>query len=634
MRDKIPFLSPLYDKNPIFEINKKKKEGVFYTPPQIAAYIVEETIGSWLEDCKLKLGYSTLPTLSQQNFLTPDYSLLKKDKSMYSLQDEINSQDKVRQQHRAFWKALKKRIQRIKVLDPACGPGVFLHQVMCYLSAMERKIDEEIEKLSPLNSHLKKFTPHSLISSIFGVDIDPQVIPLARYELLKQIHPHTRRYHLLDHNIKSGNSLIDDPQIAPQSAFDWEKEYPEILNNGGFDIIIGNPPWVFAREGKFDPISKEYLYRNYRLSDYQLNTYPLFIEKSFQLLKDYGYLGFIIPNTWLTIHRFSRLREFILENTTHTKIINIYGKIFEQARVDSSILILKKNTSSKDKENRRITLGEMKNGETHIIGEFHPLQFKSRLSTINFSFLKNPTVHQVMQEINNHSRPLSEIARVSTGVKVYQTGKGNPPQTRETGAKRLFHSHQPLGISYKKYLEGKNVGRYTLIWSCEYVNYGEWIAEPRKSVDFSAPRILVRQIPSKPPYCINSVFTTLEYINDINSMVVLDFKESPLFILACLNSRIISSWFIHRFDKHQRKLFPQFKVGELANFPIPFANTQQIKSLETKVLQIIELKKSSSVQVSQNIQQEMELLDKAIDQEVNHLYRLTPGETFNRFIEY
>lgn len=128
----------------------------------------------------------------------------------------------------------------------------------------------------------------------------------------------------------------------------------------------------------------------------------------------------------------------------------------------------------------------------------------------------------------------------------------------------------------------------------EYISYGEHLAEPRFSVDFSAPRILVRQIPTKKEYAIEAVYTDGEEINDLNSMVITDIKVNAFYLLGVLNSRVISLWFFMKFDKFQRRLFPQFKVNELGDFPVPNATDSQQKSVAILVEQLMdEMKKES-----------------------------------------
>ena len=135
-----------------------------------------------------------------------------------------------------------------------------------------------------------------------------------------------------------------------------------------------------------------------------------------------------------------------------------------------------------------------------------------------------------------------------------ETGKGNPPQTDEMKNQRIYHSDKKEGEGWYKYLEGKDVKRYQVDWSGRWVKYGNWLAAPRTIDLYQNPRILVRQIPSPPPHSINAIFVNENMLmNDRNSMIILSFKINYLFVLAVLNSKITTFWFVNTFDKFQRK---------------------------------------------------------------------------------
>ncbi len=277
-----------------------------------------------------------------------------------------------------------------------------------------------------------------------------------------------------------------------------------------------------------------------------------------------------MPNTCLTIDSFSTFRKFLVESVGDLEVTNIFGAVFEDAAVDSCIITFRKGAPT------TISLAEISDGERIQVGTFPPGTFATDSHIINISMMKNIARHHLNELIETKSDPLSPThARVSTGVKVYQVGKGNPHQTEAIKKDRSFHAGTAKDDTHLRYLEGRDVRRYALDWSGEFVSYGDWIAEPRRSVAFDAPRILVRQIPSKPPHCINAVYIDEKYINDINSMVIQDFTTDPLFLLGVLNSRLSSFWFVNKFNKFQRGTFPQFKVKELAIFPIPHATPEQ-----------------------------------------------------------
>ena len=411
-----------------------------------------------------------------------------------------------------------------------------------------------------------------LKNNIYGVDLDEQAIEIAQLNLLLRVLQQRTKLPTLSHNIRMGNSLVDGDMEElenyfanawrKQKAFNWKNEFPEVFEQEGFSVIIGNPPYVFARGKNFDESVKKYFYDNYELPKYQLNTYSLFIERAYNLLQQGGYFGFIVPNTWLTIDTFAPLRKFLLEEVGSLQIINIYDKVFGDANVDTCLVIFRKGRRSK------VTLGEFREGKLKIVGKFPPDTFKSNNYIINISLAKAKDKMVILRKVVGKSKQLKDSAKPSTGLKAYQTGKGKPPQTEEVKSNRVFHSKNKENESYTKYLEGHDVMRYALGWSGEYLSYGNWLAEPRKSVPFKGKRILVRQIPSQPPYAINAVLTEAKYLHDINSMVVFRFKKTdPLFLLAILNSKLTTFWFVNTFDKFQRKTFPPIQGKRACHFP-------------------------------------------------------------------
>ena len=328
-------------------------------------------------------------------------------------------------------------------------------------------------------------------------------------------------------------------------------------------FVLGNPPYIFARNKKFTSKLKKYYYAFYEIQKYQLNTYGLFTERTYNLLTNNGFFGFIIPNNWLTIDSFSEFRKFILNNSSKLKIINIYDKIFDTASVDSCILIFSKDIPNK------LVLAEMTNNTMDVVGEFNFDEFENNDNIINISLLKEKGVIEILKKIEVVSSDLVTLHKVSTGLKAYEVGKGTPPQTEDIKKYRKFHSKEKLGKDYLPYLQGRDVKRYKISWSGEYLKYGNHLSAPRKSVPFTGTRILVRQIPSKLPYCINATLVSGEILHDLNSMVIFNGNiNDSKFVISILNSKLISFWFFYKLGKLQRKTFPQFKVKELKTFPI------------------------------------------------------------------
>jgi len=415
--------------------------------------------------------------------------------------------------------------------------------------------------------------------------------------------------------------LKTKPELS-LNFFDWKLDFPEVMNEKvaekiGFDILIGNPPYVFARDSKSKGITqadKQYFSKHYQVTEYQLNLYPLFIEKGYNLLKNKGLLDYITPNNWLTINTNKNLRKFILDNS-NIKIVNFYAKVFESADVDSSIILFEKS-----QQNKSIELLEYTDNFYSIFETKTNYFLQQKDYIINLEAFKNNESLNLLEKIELQSIQLKLIADVKAGLQAYERGKGNPPQTEEMKENRVYHSTTKINDDYIKYLDGKDVCRYYLGWSGEYLKYGDNLASPRKDFSlFSTPRILVRQIPSPLPYSINACFTKEIILNDRNSMNIINIQENSMLILGILNSKLISYWFAHKFGKLQRGIFPQFKVNELATFPIPknFGNYKQ--PLIKLVDEILKKKKK-------DVKADVSEIEQQIDNLVYKLYELTYDE--------
>lgn len=308
----------------------------------------------------------------------------------------------------------------------------------------------------------------------------------------------------------------------------------------------------------------------------------LFIERIVSILRIDAYLSIITPNNWLTVSSAEIVREYVLKNSD-LNIVSFDKKVFEDANVDTAILTMRIGLSGDENIN-------IYQSVFNIISHSHSINKSVIRNTKGFIINPVSTINTIysalLSKIENCADSLSNIAKVKVGLKSYQTGKGKPKQTDEIKKSRFFHSSQKLNDTYLKYLEGRDVSRYKLSWSGEYLSYGIFLAEPRNIHLFMGERILVRQIPSKPPYCIHACYTNEPLLNDINSMLIVDININSKYLLAILNSKLISFWFVHKFGKLQRGIFPQFKVNELASFPIHIATNNEQEEIAKIVEEI------------------------------------------------
>ncbi|KAF0206206.1 MAG: putative type IIS restriction/modification [Gallionellaceae bacterium] len=495
-----------------------------------------------------------------------------------------------------------------------------------YRNASSKEQKREMEQLiaeikSNFRSEIQSNDPKAKRLVNLGVELRALELPQTLLEeSAKEKKARKQKQEKLKPQFDKLNAEIEEIKSNKvyENAFEWRFEFPEALNDEGgfvgFDVVIGNPPYVFAREN-FTDSDRKYFNAQYALAAYQLNLYILFLERGTHLLKARGGLAYITPNNWLTINSAKVVREFVLHQSD-ISVINFYAKVFEDASVDTSILMYEKGSFTP-----ALKLYESSGADTlTLVHEAQPDYFLAqRDAIINIAAFRAGSTHGLLGKIEAGAQPLDAVADVKAGLMVYEVGKGEPVQTENMKNQRVHHAREALDDSYWPYLDGRDVQRYGLGWSGEYLSYGDNLAAPRKFELFSTPRILVRQIPSSPPYSIHACYTTEVWLNDRNSMNIVNIQDAPLFLLGLLNSRLMTFWFVHKFGKLQRGVFPQFKVNELAQFPIAVATEAQKQAISQRVEKILADKKA-------DLKSDTTGLDKEIDQLVYGLYGLTPEE--------
>ncbi|PEH04994.1 type II restriction endonuclease [Lactobacillus sp. UMNPBX5] len=374
-------------------------------------------------------------------------------------------------------------------------------------------------------------------------------------------------------------------------SMEWRMEFPEVLDgNGdfvGWDLVIANPPYIFARNQSFDDYTKQYYLSHYTVDEYQANTYTLFMELGYNLLKRGGTFAYIIPNNMLTIQSNQKIRDFLINKTGRLEIINSMDKLFADANVDNCLVFFKKDRPD------TITVGELFHGEYKLFGTVPNDFFGKEKPIFSISMVKYKAAINAYWKINN-SPSIKErnIATVRSGIEAYEVGKGKPKMTKSDKDNRIYHSKKKIDDTYLPYLDGENVSRYLLTWNGEYIKYGPNLAAMRDPLLFRGPRILVRQIPSKSTYSIEGAYISKKIINDRNSMIITNIDNiSILALLGIIDSKPLTLWFLMKFDKCQRRLYPQFKVNELAQFPIPELTVNAEKELSTLVSKAMDKRK-------------------------------------------
>lgn len=303
---------------------KRKKDGVFYTPKYITKYIVDNTVGKLCEEKKTELDIQEA-----------EYEKERKGRQKATLKKLTQKLDDYR-----------KWLLQITICDPACGSGAFLNQALEFLITEHKYIDELQAKLFGDAMVLSEVENAILENNIYGVDINDESVEIAKLSLWLRTAQKGRKLTSLNNNIKCGNSLIDDKEIAGEKAFNWKEEFPEVFANGGFDLIIGNPPYV---NFKMYPSSDREFYKVKFIEIFngKADLLYYFFYLSLDILKENGALGFITSRYWLEAEYATLLRNVMLKTTEIKKILDFKNiTIFEDAGVKSNITILRNKTAN------------------------------------------------------------------------------------------------------------------------------------------------------------------------------------------------------------------------------------------------------------------------------------------------
>ena len=408
---------------------KRKKDGIFYTPKYITKYIVENTIGKLCDEKRIEL-----------EIIDEEYAKGRKNRKKEILK---NLDDKLTQYRN--W------LLSLTILDPACGSGAFLNQALEFLINEHKKIDEFKAQLLGGTIVFSDITNDILEKNIFGVDINDESVEIAKLSLWLRTAQKGRKLSTLSNNIKCGNSLIDDAEVAGDKAFNWQKEFPEIFAKGGFDVVIGNPPYVKARDNE-DIKGRKYIEENYKSPYKMWDLYIPFVEKGIDLLKSEGLMSMIIPDTIGKSEYTTKLMDLI-ENNYYLFQIDFFPDIyvFENVGVRNKIIFIRKSNVSKtaNRINHNPTIFDIKYLENKLFKGYD--QYLLEVSKIKI--------------LVDDCIALGDICYVSYGMRL-NSDKADPNKFKKTDllSKNLDHIH------FKKYTEGKYLDRYK-INSCQYLEY-------------------------------------------------------------------------------------------------------------------------------------------------------------------
>ena len=518
-------------------------------------------------------------------------------------EDEEMRREAIRKLHLHYWTEYEDVLRFIKICDPACGSGAFLnqcfdclHEEMDFVLGMkeqlssqifeELNIDYEIEMQNQeyLQDSLFDIDKEILQNNLYGVDINPESVEITKLSLWLKTAKKDQTLASLDNNIKCGNSIVADKSIV-NNAFVWEEEFSDVFANGGFDIVVGNPPYG----AKLDEAQKSYLLRNYNTTEYNFDTYKTFYELGMNITKIDGYLGYITPNTYFSLELgANKLRHFLF-NYILREIVEIYN-VFPSAVVEPVITIYQKRSPSNEKLYSICLPRKIKPSSTFlnegVKSEFSQSDLRKN-DQLLFNYRSSKQDQKLCEEMDRFPR-LNTLFGVMTGAKPYQIGKGIPPQTKAVVHSKPFTGLNKLDDTWIPYLRGRCIERFTNCWSGkkEYIKYGEWLAEPRLPEVFEGEKLFIRQTG-------DSIIATYDKgnvsNNTLHSVYALSNNKdvSLYYLLGLLNSTLLNWYYKTVHYLEVGKPMAEVKGVFIKKLPIAIGNIDQYHNIETMVSNLL-----------------------------------------------
>ncbi|HLL74932.1 MAG TPA: TaqI-like C-terminal specificity domain-containing protein [Pyrinomonadaceae bacterium] len=596
----------------------RKAGGVYYTPEYIVRYIVAETVGKLIEG------------------KTPA------------------------------------EVAELRFADIACGSGSFLlgvfdellrHHTAYYNRGQRTRAEgkragciENPDETLRLSLKQKRAI---LTRNIYGVDLDAQAVEVAQLSLfLKLLEEETTasaRGHQMEfretmlpdlrENIRHGNSLVGwdiagglfgDEEERKLYPLDFEQAFPEVMRRGGFDAIVGNPPYG----AEFSDNTKAYLNRVFQYQSYQLDSYLLFLERALKdLIRPYGFLGMIIPNPWLTNVKQNKIRQFVVEQTCVREIVHFKFPVFDRVTVDTEIVVLEKREDDNCQPvisivDSLVNVSEDPKGfrANKIV---HSQKDWIELAGGVMNIFLGPHEKSLIARLAKKSHRLDTYFEINVGIKPYQTGKGSPPQTANVVKTRPFDSEQKGTEFHRQYLRGADIKRYQIApVQVRYLKYGPWLAEPRPAANFDAPvKIFMRQTGDSLIAALDN--QQLICLNNMHVLVPRSAKIDTRYFLGLINSKLLN-WIHQTNNPEVGEALAEVKRTHVAQLPIrtiDFSDKAD-RDRHDRMVSLVEAMLAAKRQLTaartdrdrDHYEAKCAALDRQIDALVYELYELSPAE--------
>ncbi len=628
----------------------RKAGGIYYTPTYIVDYIVKNTVGRLLgQEPDLARHSREGGNPASSPVVIPAKAGIQSPDSFPPLTGGTEGRVK---------KPINpKDASKLRILDPACGSGSFLIGAYQYLLDwhLDWYVKDGAEKyakaarpiLYQVQGGSYRLTTYErkriLLNNIYGVDIDPQAVEVTKLSLLLKVLEgessqtldvqfklfHERALPDLENNIKCGNSLIGPDFYQQQSlnlfnddarlrinAFDWNTEFKDIMTSGGFDAVIGNPPYG-ATFSKNEAI---YFQDRYKVFSGVKDVYVCFIERSLSMLNTRGRHSFIVPSAWLGGPEYTRLRNLFLQYQIEL-IILLPFDVFKDAYVDTTVFVISnqfvkpEHTVQTNIFPKREKLVTIKLAEDR----YQAIHQSEWVNSADNKFVLDSNTVRLLEQIRKQVHAtFADVIEIKRGV--------------------LFDKNlltkKKTGVNSYRYFEG-DVYRYQLNLITEHwIEFNDMIKErPKEFIWFEEPRILMRRLVNRRQRMMSSLATDTFITNkNLYSVLSKDKLLSIEALLGVLNSRLISYLYINQVTQATKDDFPQVTIKDV--LALPFPQLLKDKARHDKMVSLVDQMLSLNKQLptvktdheKTALQRQIDTIDKQIDELVYELYGITEEE--------
>lgn len=601
-------------------LNWRNREGIFYTPEWVTRYIVRHTVGRLLEE-------------------RPNEAA------------------------------------ELRVVDPACGSGAFLTQMLPLLREhLEHVVPEEVEKIRnaqeedelTLFNDPTQLQPRALYEAlrrtVYGVDKSRDSVEITKLSFWLQTVVQGKPLPTLDENIRYGNSLCDDPDFAGE-PFDWSQELPEIATNGA-TAVVGNPPWITD-----PPDYASCLERRFKLADGQYDLAFIFMELALDLLEAGGYLGFIVPDSILINKETENIRRLLAEENSLHEVIKLGEGVFPGVFRGSSIVIVEKGPPSDDhtfaglivtKSDRQQITDVANNVNLDVLmserGNTVRLSRILRNDRAEFDIFVGEEDEELLSKIESAPIDWDELVEHGRGVELNREGhviqcpncmRWDAPPAKKKGVyskktcthcdheyqkndaasdARIISEHGNVDDpNIRPFVDGTDVNRYRVEGS-RLINTGKDGINYKDRELYESPKIVFRQagigITATIDFDRDAYVPQSVYLFRLRSDLKGDATRYRLpYLLGVLNSRVMLYYYFKKTGQIEWQSYPRWTLGRVTDLPIRAIDWDDADAARLHDEIADEVAKLIRQGASKDPEEDLD-----IERKVMELYGLTPSE--------